>query len=158
MNPRFDPLRDIDRFIGEVARTAQSTALPLDLYRAGEEFIARIEMPGVDPASIDVDVEDRTLTVRAERRAVTADNVQWLTHEIPTGTFARQLTLGNRVALDKISADYSDGVLVLTIPVADEAKPRKISVSHAGGDVVNLDTATSAGAVSTDPQSPSTRN
>ncbi len=132
MTPKFDPLRDIDRFISEVSRNTQSAALPMDLYQDGDVFIARIDMPGVSPSSIDVDVEDRTLTVRAERPAINSEDVQWLTHEIPSGTFARQLTLGSRVALDKISANYSDGVLVLTIPVAEEAKPRKISVSHAG--------------------------
>ena len=91
-----------------------------------------IDLPGVDPSTIDVDVEERTLTIRAERRDTTDEDVQWLSHERPTGTFARQLTLGYGVAPDRIEADYSDGVLTLTIPVADEAKPRKISVSHKG--------------------------
>lgn len=127
----FNPIRDIDRFFSEVTRTPNSVGLPMDLYRNGDTFVARIDMPGVDPASIDVDVEDRTLTVRAERSAALPDaEVKWLTRERPTGTFARQLTLGNRVAVSKISADYADGVLTLTIPVAEEAKPRKISVAH----------------------------
>ncbi|MYM18912.1 Hsp20 family protein [Brevibacterium sp. 5221] len=146
MAPKFEPLRDIDRFITEVARSSQSAALPMDLYRDGEVFIARIDMPGVDPSSIDVDVEDRTLTVRSERQPVSAEGVQWLTRERPTGTFARQLTLGSRVALDKISADFSDGVLTLTIPVSEEAKPRKIAVQHQAGRTENSvsSTATSA--------------
>ncbi|WP_210605428.1 Hsp20/alpha crystallin family protein [Brevibacterium oceani] len=132
MATRFDPIRDLDRFFSEVTRTPNATSLPMDLYRDGEVFIARIDMPGVDPASIDVDVEDRTLTVRARRESEVADkDVKWLTRERTTGTYARQLTLGNRVALDRISADYSDGVLTLTIPVAEEARPRKISVNHA---------------------------
>ncbi|GAA4285566.1 Hsp20/alpha crystallin family protein [Brevibacterium daeguense] len=131
MATRFDPLRDLDRFFSEVTRTPNTAALPMDLHREGEAFVARIDMPGVDPASIDVDVEDRTLTVRAERSATTSSQeVQWLTRERPTGTFARQLTLGNRIALDQISAEYVDGVLELRIPVAEEARPRKISVSH----------------------------
>ena len=127
----FNPIRDIDRFFSDVTRTPNSVGLPMDLYRTGDSFIAQIDMPGVDPSSIDVDVEDRTLTVRAERAAVVADaDTKWLTRERPTGTFARQLTLGHRVAVARISADYADGVLTLTIPVADEAKPRKISVAH----------------------------
>ncbi|GAA2107140.1 Hsp20/alpha crystallin family protein [Brevibacterium salitolerans] len=130
----FNPLRDLDRFFTDVTRTPNSLALPMDLYREGETFVARIDMAGVDPASIDVDVEDRTLTVRAERTAsAPGADVKWLTRERATGTFARQLTLGNRVAVDKITADYSDGVLTLTIPVADEAKPRKIAVAHSHG-------------------------
>ena len=106
--------------------------MPMDLYRSGDHFVAHIDLPGVDPSTIDVDVEERTLTIRAERRDTTDEDVQWLSHERPTGTFARQLTLGYGVAPDRIEADYSDGVLTLTIPVADEAKPRKISVSHKG--------------------------
>jgi HSP20 family protein len=127
----FNPIRDIDRFFSDVTRTPNSVGLPMDLYRTGDSFIAQIDMPGVDPASIDVDVEDRTLTVRAE--AVADADTKWLTRERPTGTFARQLTLGHRVAVARISADYADGVLTLTIPVADEAKPRKISVAHSAG-------------------------
>ena len=126
----FNPIRDIDRFFSEVTRTPNQSALPMDLYRDGENYIARIDMPGVNPDSIDVDVEDRTLTVRADRPATVAEGAQWLTRERTSGTAARQLTLGNRIALDNITAAYADGVLTLTIPVAEEAKPRKISVSH----------------------------
>ena len=145
----FNPIRDIDRFFSDVTRTPNSVGLPMDLYRTGDSFIAQIDMPGVDPASIDVDVEDRTLTVRAERAAAVADtDTKWLTRERPTGTFARQLTLGHRVAVSRISADYADGVLTLTIPVADEAKPRKISVAHSGG--------TSRGVISGEAADPAT--
>ena len=127
----FDSLRDLDRWLaGNMVRTPASVGMPLDLYRDGETFIARNDLPGVDPATIDVDVEDRTLTVRAERPAREAEGVQWLAHERPSGTFARQLTLGYGLALDRISAQYTDGVLTLTIPVAEEAKPRKIAVTH----------------------------
>lgn len=131
MATRFDPIRDLDRFFTEVTRTPNAATMPMDLYRDGEVFVAQIDMPGVDPSSIDVDVEDRTLTVRAQRTSPVADkDVKWLTRERTSGTYARQLTLGNRVALDRIRADYEDGVLTLTIPVAEEARPRKISVSH----------------------------
>jgi HSP20 family protein len=104
--------------------------MPMDLYRRAEKFVAQIDLPGVDPKSIDIDVEDRTLTVRAERAREELDDVRWLSHERPTGTFARQLSLGTGLALDRIEADYRNGVLTLTIPVAEEAKPRKITVSH----------------------------
>ena len=136
MATTFDPFRDLDRMLASTLRTPASTAMPMDLYRSGDRFVAQIDLPGVDPASIDVDVEDRTLTIRAERRDHAEGEVQWLSHERPSGTFARQLTLGYGVASSRIEADYSDGVLTLTIPVAEEAKPRKISVSHAGGHQV----------------------
>ncbi|WP_341358660.1 Hsp20/alpha crystallin family protein [Georgenia sp. M64] len=131
MANRFDPFRDIDQMLATMRQTPSSPGMPLDLYRDGEAFVAKFDLPGVDPSSIDIDVDDRTLTVRAERTA-TADDVQWLSHERPSGTFARQLTLGTGLALDKIEAGYADGVLTLTIPVAEEAKPRKIQVAHTG--------------------------
>lgn len=133
MATTFDPFRDLDRMLAGTMRTPASAAMPMDLYRAGDHFVAQVDLPGVDASTIDVDVEDRTLTIRAERREQADGDVQWLSHERPTGTFARQLTLGYGVAPDRIAADYSDGVLTLTIPVAEEAKPRKISVSHTSG-------------------------
>ena len=130
----FDPFREMDRWFTDVARTPASAAMAMDLYRAGDSFVARVDLPGVDPASIDVDIDERTLTIRAERKPDSSEGEQrWLLRERPVGTFARQLTLGYGVALDKIAAEYRDGVLTLTIPVADEAKPRKVSVTHSGG-------------------------
>jgi HSP20 family protein len=130
MTRTFDPFREMDRLFGEGPRTTTPGPMPMDLYRRGETFIAQIDLPGVDPGSIDIDVEDRTLTVRAERLRENLEDVRWLSHERPTGTFARQLSLGRGLALDDIKADYRNGVLTLTIPVAEEAKPRKIAVSH----------------------------
>ena len=128
---RFDPFRELDRLFGEGLRTATgATSLPMDLYKEGDRFIGLIDMPGVDPESINIDVEDRTLTVRAERPAPVEGDAQWLMHERQAGTFARQLALGKGLATDKIEADYTDGVLRLVIPVAEEAQPRKIAVSH----------------------------
>ena len=125
------PFQDMDRLLTDLTRTPAAVGMPMDLYREGDTFYAEIDLPGVDPSSVDVDVDDRTLTVRAERKTATGDaGRSWLTRERPTGTFARQLTLGSRVALDRIEAEYSDGVLRLTIPMAEDAKPRKISVAH----------------------------
>lgn len=134
MSNQFDPFRQMDRFFTDTFRSANSAVMPMDLYRAGETFTALIDLPGVDPSTIDIDVEDRMLTIRAARPDVEAQGAKWLSHERPSGTFARQLSLGRGLALDKIKADYRDGVLTLTIPVAEEARPRKISVNHAGAD------------------------
>lgn len=126
----FEPLRRFDRMFNEGTR---GTAMPMDLYRSGDTFTVRMDLPGVDPQSIDIDVDDRTLTVRAERHQDEhAEGATWVSRERMSGTYARQLTLGRGLALDKISAEYRDGVLTLKIPVAEEAKPRKISVSHSG--------------------------
>jgi HSP20 family protein len=128
----FDPFRQMDRLLTETLRGPGSSVMPMDLYRDGETFIARVDLPGVDPSSIDIDVEDRTLTIRAQRPAESVDGAKWLSRERTTGTFARQLSLGSGLALDRIKADYRDGVLTLNIPVAEEAEPRKVSVSHSG--------------------------
>lgn len=123
----FDPFRDLDRLFSETSRTL---GMPLDLVRNGEFFEAHVDLPGVDPDSIDIDAEERTLTIRAERKASSGQGSEWLVRERPTGTFARQLTLGNGLALDRVEASYTDGVLTITIPIAESAKPRKISVVH----------------------------
>jgi HSP20 family protein len=122
----FDPFREI---FGEAPRTV---GMPMDLVRTGDDFVVSVDLPGVDPSSIDIDAEERTLTIRATRNTQSSDG-QWLVRERPTGTFARQLTLGNGLALDRVKAGYADGVLTLHIPVAEEAKPRKITVTHTGG-------------------------
>ncbi len=132
MPTRYDPFRELDRLFTDALRAPASAAMPMDLYRSGETFVATFDLPGVDPSSLDIDVEDRTLTVRAERQQKAPDEVQWLSRERTTGTVARQLTLGPGLALDKIEAGYADGVLTLTIPVAEEARPRKIAIQHAG--------------------------
>lgn len=131
-----DPFREMERTFNQLAReAAQVPTMPLDLVREGDVFTASFDLPGVAADSIDIDVEDRTLTVRATRPARTGDDLEWLAHERPSGTYARQLTLGYGVALDKVEATYVDGVLTLTIPVAEEAKPRKIAVKSAQSPV-----------------------
>ena len=117
----FDPFREMDRLTRELlSQTTQGRGprwMPMDLYREGDHFVANIDMPGVDPGSIDVDVEGNTLTVRAQR-TVRGEDTQWLTQERPSGSFMRQMTLGEGVDPENIHADYEHGVLSLTIPVA----------------------------------------
>lgn len=130
MAHNFDPFSEMDRLFSGASRTPASVAMPMDLYRNEDSYVAEIDLPGVDPASIDIDIDGQTLTIRAERSSHAGDQSQWLTRERAVGTFARQLTLGSGLATDQIGADYSDGVLRLTIPVAETAKPRKIEVRH----------------------------
>ncbi|MCB2174908.1 MAG: Hsp20/alpha crystallin family protein [Actinomycetales bacterium] len=120
----------MDEVFGTLRDAPTVASMPMDLYRTGDHYVLNIDLPGADPGSVDVAVEDRTLTIRAQRSARTEADVQWLAHERPTGTYVRQLNLGRGLALDAIEASYSDGVLTLTIPVAEEAKPRKISIQH----------------------------
>jgi HSP20 family protein len=131
MAARFDPFGEMDRLMNQAFGTARAAAtMPMDLYRSGDHYVLLIDLPGADPGSIDVNVEDRTLSIRAERSGRSEADVQWLAKERPTGTYARQLTVGRGVSLDDITATYADGVLTLTIPVAEEAKPRRIQIQR----------------------------
>jgi HSP20 family protein len=140
---RFDPFRDLDRLaerlITQAGEAQQAMrALPVDLFRSGDHYALLCDLPGVDPGSIEVGVDGRTLTIRAERSARGGD-VEWLTQERPTGTYVRQLTLGPAVDLEHIDATYNDGVLALTLPVVEAAKPRLIPVSVGAGTPTDQD-------------------
>ncbi len=131
---RFDPFQEMDRLVGQVFGSARAAGtMPMDLYRSGDHYVLHVDLPGADPGTIDVNIEDRTLTIRAQRTARTEQDVQWLVNERPSGTYARQLTVGRGLALDRMGATYADGVLTLTIPVAEESKPRKVEVQHVAG-------------------------
>jgi HSP20 family protein len=132
---RTDPFRELDRLtqqaFGNVAGTwSRPTAMPMDAYRVGDEFVVAFDLPGVAPDAIDLDVERNVLTVRAERRpAVAGDNVQTQVAERPFGAFSRQLFLGDTLDTEHIEASYDAGVLTLRIPVAEQAKPRRIAIA-----------------------------
>ena len=105
--------------------------MPMDAWRDGEEFVVEFDLPGVDADSIDLDVERNVLTVRAER-AARNDEVELIAAERPRGMFSRQLFLGETLDTEHVAASYDAGVLTLRIPVAERAKPRKISISSNG--------------------------
>lgn len=137
-----NPFREMDRLLNQVSRTVagDSLAMPMDLYRNGDAFTVKIDLPGVDPSSIDIDVDDRSLTVRAERAAETIDPSSetngWVSRERGFGQYARQIALGRGLDTAKIEAGYVDGVLTLTIPMAEDAKPRKVTVTTGGANTV----------------------
>ncbi len=132
---RTDPFRQFDRLAEQVFGTvARPAAMPMDAWRSGTEFVVEFDLPGVDPGSIDLDVERNVLTVRAERPASTGPDVELVAAERPRGVFSRQVILGDTLDNEKIAASYDAGVLRLTIPVAEKAKPRKISISTSAED------------------------
>jgi HSP20 family protein len=126
---RTDPFRELDRLTQQVFGTAaRPTAMPMDAWRENDRFIVEFDLPGIDVSSIDLDVERNVLTVRAERPA--REGIEELVAaERPRGLFSRQLILGDNLDTEHVQADYRAGVLRLQIPVAERAKPRKISVS-----------------------------
>jgi HSP20 family protein len=131
---RFDPFRDFDRLAAEVFGTARTPVpMPMDCVRTQDAFVCRFDLPGIDPDSLDVSAENNTLTVKAERHRHDPDDSTYLVSERPSGTYSRQLLLSDGLNVDDIRADYRDGVLTLTIPVAERAKPRRIEIAR-GGD------------------------
>ena len=135
---RTDPFRELDRLTQQVfgnpttGSWSRPTAMPMDAYRAGDRFVVAFDLPGVDPDAIELDVERNVLTVKAERRPVTVgDQVEMQVAERPLGVFSRQLFLGDTLDTEHIDASYEAGVLTLRIPIAERAKPRKISITNA---------------------------
>jgi HSP20 family protein len=128
---RFDPFRDLDRLTNELLGAPRvPQPMPMECYRSGDTFYLHFDLPGIDPESLDVTAENNTLTVRAERRSVAPEGAAYVVSERPAGAYARQLVLGEGLDLDAIHADYRDGVLTLTVPVAEQAKPRRIEISR----------------------------
>jgi HSP20 family protein len=116
----------------------------MDLYRSGDHYVLHADLPGVDPGSVDVGVENGTLTIKAQRSERTEDGVQWIASERFTGSYLRQLSLGADIDADKITATYANGVLTVTLPVAERAKPRRVAITVQDRD---------AGTIEASPQS-----
>jgi HSP20 family protein len=129
---RTDPFRDLDRLAQHMlGTTARPATMPMDAWRDGEQIVVQFDLPGVDPDSVDLDIERHVLTVRAERRQPTGDDTEMIAAERPRGVFSRQLILGDTLDTDRVQASYTAGVLTLRIPVAEKAKPHKIAVTNA---------------------------
>ncbi|MFF0452352.1 Hsp20/alpha crystallin family protein [Nocardia africana] len=131
---RFDPFHDIDtvarQLLGDATGTARAPRfMPMDLFKAGDHYVLNADLPGVDPGSIEVSVDNGTLTLKAQRSLPGDEHVQWIASERFAGTYMRQLSLGEDIDTDHISATYNDGVLSVTLPIAEKAKPRRIEVS-----------------------------
>ncbi|HZO66292.1 MAG TPA: Hsp20/alpha crystallin family protein [Kribbellaceae bacterium] len=130
---RFDPFRELDRLADQAWRGGRMPVMPLDAYRQGDTFIVDFDLPGVDPSSIDLTVEQNVLTVSAERTWQRQDGVDVVAAERPQGRFSRQLFLGDSLDSTKVEANYTNGVLTVRLPVAEQAKPRKVEIG-AGTD------------------------
>ncbi|WP_063127965.1 Hsp20/alpha crystallin family protein [Nocardia fusca] len=127
---RTDPFRDLDRLTQQVFGTpARPAAMPMDAWREGDDFLVELDLPGIDPDSLNLDVERNVVTVRASRPELDSGR-SMLAAERTRGVFSRQLFLGENLDTDAIRADYRDGVLRLVIPVSERAKPRKIEIAR----------------------------
>ena len=133
---RSEPFTEVNRLAQQLFGTqltgtwSRPTAMPVDSYRNGDEFVIAFDLPGVDRNAIDIDVERNVLTVRAERRPVDlGEQAEAQLAERPLGVFSRQLFLGDALDSEHIDATYDNGVLLLRIPIAERAKPRKVAVT-----------------------------
>ena len=134
---RTDPFRELDRLTQQVLGTngtlARPSVMPMDAWREGDIFHVEFDLPGISADSIDLDVERNVVTVKAERPPRASD-AEAIAAERPRGVFSRQLILGDNLDTEHIAASYDSGVLTLQIPVAEQAKPRKISITSTGDD------------------------
>ncbi|WP_331747224.1 Hsp20/alpha crystallin family protein (plasmid) [Streptomyces sp. NBC_00853] len=135
---RTDPFREMDRIVQQLSGTSgtwsKPSVMPMDAYREGEEYVIAFDLPGVSTEAIDIDVERNMLTVKAERRPVAkADSVKVELSERPLGVLSRQVMLADTLDTERIQADYDAGVLTLRIPIAERAKPRRISIGGETG-------------------------
>jgi HSP20 family protein len=125
---RFDPFRELDRLTGR-AFTQMVQAMPMEAFRRGDEFFIYLDVPGVDEQDVDVTVERNVVNVRTHRWSPRKEGDEVIVDERPHGEFARQLFLGDNLDTSKLSANYHNGVLTLSIPVAEESKPRRVELS-----------------------------
>ncbi|MEV7557629.1 Hsp20/alpha crystallin family protein [Streptomyces sp. NPDC048331] len=135
---RTDPFREMDRIVQQLSGTSgtwsKPSVMPMDAYRDGDEYVIAFDLPGVSTEAIEIDVERNMLTVKAERRPVAkADSVKMELSERPLGVFSRQIMLADTLDTERIQADYDAGVLTLRIPIAERAKPRKVSIGAGSG-------------------------
>ena len=133
---RFDPFRELDRLTDNAwstnNRRTTAAVMPIDAYRSGDRFIVHFDLPGIDPSTVDLTVEKNVLTVRAERSATWGPDAELIVAERPQGSFSRQLFLAETLDTNRVEASYDSGVLTVTIPVAEAAKPRKVEISASG--------------------------
>ena len=108
--------------------TSYPRLMPMDLYRDADNYVLNADLPGIDPESVDVDVDGQLLSIRAERAPRTQDDVRWIARERSTGSYLRRFTLGQSIDTANISATYDNGVLSVVLPVTEKAKPRKVEV------------------------------
>ncbi len=140
---RFEAFRDSERITEELLSGLRARQIPVDAYRRGDEFKVQLDMPGVDPGSIELTVEKDVLTVAATRTRAQDQSDQVYVAERTHGEFGRQLFLGESLDRDSVTATYENGVLTITIPVAEQAKPRKVEIVHPGVVVQAVEAATS---------------
>lgn len=140
----FDPFTELDRIATSMLQSASAPrVMPVDLYRDQNRYVLTADLPGVDPGSVDIDVDGQLLTIRAQRTSGNAEGTKWLAQERPYGSYLRQFSIGEGVDTAGISASYDNGVLSVIIPLSEKAKPRKIAVGSRADSQIDQPSLTS---------------
>lgn len=143
---RFDPFRDMDRLTQELLGAARALrTIPMEAYRRGDQFFVHFDLPGVSPSNVEVTAERNVISVRASRESPRQEGDELLIDERPHGNFSRQIVLGENLDSDHMQASYDQGVLTLVIPVAEQAKPRRIEVAAQASSPQPVGTSAEAG-------------
>ena len=125
----IDPVEDVDRFLSSFGGRWRGGIMPMDAWEHDGLYTLRFDIPGVDPSHVDLTVEGGLLTVTAECPVEENEGATWLLRERPSGTHRREVRLGSRLDTGDVTASYDNGVLTVTIPVRQEARPRRVEIS-----------------------------
>jgi len=142
---RFDPFRDFDRLTEQLLGARGVRSMPMEAYRRGDQFLIHLDLPGVSPDDVDLTLERNVVAIRAERRSPRQEGDEVLIDERPQGTFTRQLFLGENLDAERLNASYDLGVLTITIPVAEQAKPRRVQITAQPSQPQPVGTSTTGG-------------
>jgi len=128
---RFDPFGDFDRLGSELlsAVARRAATMPIDAYKHADQWVVKVDLPGVDASAIDLTVDRNVLRIEATRNWQPEEGDVVLAAERPRGTFSRQLILNEDIDTGSIKASYHDGVLTVELPVAEAARPKKVNVA-----------------------------
>ena len=139
MTVRFmDPFEEMDRMFSSFGGRWRGGIMPMDAFEKDGLYTLRFDLPGVDPEEVDLTVEAGVLTVTADRPAEATDDATWLLRERPSGTHRREVRLGERLDTGKVNASYDNGVLTVTIPMREEAKPHKVSIESGSAEKLTV--------------------
>ena len=132
MRGTADPfLAEFDRLAQQVFGTAEGAGMPVDVTRRGDELVIRFDVPGVHSDAISLSLENHVLTVTATRHADFGEGEKVLVQERFDGTMTRRIRVPEWVDGERVSAEHADGVLTVVLPVAEQAKPRRIEIKPA---------------------------
>ena len=135
----MDPFDELDQFLGSRGSGWRGGLMPMDAYEKDGLYTLRFDLPGVDPDHLDLTVEDNVLTVTADRKVEDTEGANWLMRERPTGTHSRQVRLGKRLDTGDVNASYEQGVLTVSIPIREEAKPHRVAIKHGSHQAIAVE-------------------